>query len=88
METKQTAVEWLQEQLKKGVNFNPLDKDSYLNEVEKVFKQAKEMEKQQLGECWDAALDAYERRAGVWVRASEDFDEYFEDRFKSESNEE
>ena len=50
--------------------------------IDEIREKAKEMEKQQLGECWDAALDAYERRAGVWVRASEDFDEYFEDRFK------
>lgn len=50
--------------------------------IDEIREKAKEMEKQQLGECWDAALDAYERRAGVWVRASADFDEYFEDRFK------
>lgn len=50
--------------------------------IDEILEKAKEMQKQQLGEFWDAALDAYERRAGVWVRASEDFDEYFEDRFK------
>ena len=50
---KQTAVEWLQEQLKKGINYNPLDSNSYLNEVEKVFKQAKEMEKEQIVDAVD-----------------------------------
>jgi len=45
---KQTAVQWLQEQLKKGVDFNPLDSNSYLNEVEKLFEQAKAMEKEQM----------------------------------------
>lgn len=45
---KQTSVEWLQEQLKKGVDFNPLDKNSYLDNVEKIFDQAKEMEKHNL----------------------------------------
>lgn len=45
---KQTAVEWLQEQLQKGVDFNPLDKNSYLNNVEKLFNQAKAMEKEQI----------------------------------------
>jgi len=45
---KQTAVEWLQEQLKKGVDFNPLDKNSYLNNVEKLFEQAKAMEREQI----------------------------------------
>lgn len=50
---KQTAVQWLQEQLKKGVDFNPLDSNSYLNEVEKVFEQAKQMEKEQTKEAWN-----------------------------------
>lgn len=49
MSKQQTAVEWLQEQLRKGVNYNPLDKNSYLDNVEKLFQQAKEMEDQQRG---------------------------------------
>ena len=44
---KQSSIEWLQEQLKKGVDFNPLDKNSYLDNVEKIFEQAKAMQKQQ-----------------------------------------
>ena len=47
-ETKQTAVEWLQIQLKKGIGFNPLDPLSYPKAVNDIFKQAKEMEKQQI----------------------------------------
>ena len=51
---KQTAVEWLQEQLQKGVDFNPLDKNSYLNNVEKIFNQAKAIEKEQINKaCYD-----------------------------------
>ena len=53
--SKQTAVEWLQEQLQKGVDFNPLDKNSYLNNVEKLFNQAKAMEKEQIINTWSEA---------------------------------
>ena len=52
--SKQTAVEWLEEQLKKGVDFNPLDKNSYLNNVEKLFHQAKAMEKENLQDSFIA----------------------------------
>ena len=72
-----TALDWLLI----NINIAGVSSGSGLN-IDEIKEKAKEMEKQQLGECWDAALDAYERRAGVWVRASADFDEYFEDRFK------
>jgi hypothetical protein len=45
---KQTAVEWLQIQLKKGIDFNPLDRLGYTNAVNNLFEQAKEMEKEQM----------------------------------------
>jgi hypothetical protein len=44
---KQTAVEWLQIQLKKGIDFNPLEPLSYPKAVDKLFNQAKAMEKEQ-----------------------------------------
>ena len=48
MENKQTAVEWLEIQLKKGVDINPLDLVSYTKEVDKLFEEAKAMEKEQI----------------------------------------
>jgi hypothetical protein len=44
----QTAVEWLQSELKKCVEFNPLDKNSYVNNVDNLFKEALKMEKEQI----------------------------------------
>jgi hypothetical protein len=46
---KQTTVEWLQEQLK-DVNYNPLEKNGYSNALERLYEQAKEMEKQKKDE--------------------------------------
>lgn len=45
---EQTAVEWLQNQLK-DVKYNPLEKNGYSIAEERLFNQAKEMEKQKQG---------------------------------------
>lgn len=69
---QQTAVEWLSEQ--------------YYHSEGKLtrqdFEQAKEMEKEQHGKTWDTALDKYEVRAGNYMRAYEDFDEYYKETFE------
>lgn len=44
---QQTAVEWLHIQLKKGIDYNPLDPLSYPKSVENLFDEAKQMEKEQ-----------------------------------------
>ena len=46
MDSKQTAVEWLEIQLKKGIDFNPLEPLSYPKAVDNLFDQAKAMEKE------------------------------------------
>ena len=72
-----TAVEWLIEAMyQETYPFNP--------KYSKIFEQAKEMEKEQHGKTWDTALDKYEVRAGNYMRAYEDFDEYYNETFKSE----
>lgn len=45
---QQTAVSWLQIQLRKGIDFNPLDPLSYPKAVDNLFEQAKQMEKEQM----------------------------------------
>lgn len=52
---KMTAVEWLESKLK-NVEYNPLEKNGYLIAEEKLFNQAKEMEKQQI---IDAYIEGY-----------------------------
>ena len=69
--SKQTSVEWLQEQLKKGVDFNPLDKNSYLDNVEKLFNQAKEMEREQLEKAYKkGCMDEIDKRIESCVEES------------------
>ena len=66
------AVEWL---------FDQIENEGKC--IYEVINQAKEMEKEQHGKTWDNALDKYEVRAGNYMRAYEDFDEYYNKNFKS-----
>lgn len=70
---KQTAVEWLVQQLRNGKEFN-----------DELIQQAKEMEKEQHGKTWDCAIDNLDARGGNVVRAWADFDDYYNETFKSE----
>lgn len=42
-----TAVEWLYDQIKNGFNYNRLERNGYENQRDRLFEQAKEMEKEQ-----------------------------------------
>jgi len=68
MEKQITAIDWLVENL-----YYILKTEHY-----DIILQAKEMEKEQHSQTWDAALDKYEARAGNYMRAYEDFDDYYE----------
>ena len=60
MQHTQTAVEWLQIQLKKGIDFNSLDPLSYPKSVDNIFKQAKQIEKEQIKKAFEFGVaDAY-----------------------------
>jgi hypothetical protein len=67
---KQTAVQWLFQNLWE----EPKDKMTWYA----ILDKAKEMEKEQHGETWDAALIDVDKRGGVLLRALVDFDEYWE----------
>ena len=53
--SKQTAVEWLENQLK-DVKYNPLEKNGYSNALDKLYAQAKVMEKEQTEENMAKAI--------------------------------
>jgi hypothetical protein len=75
---QQSAVEWLvKELMKNGVLYENATTDSML------FKQAKELERQQHGNTWDAAIKAHNDRGGVHARSLVDFDEWYEQQFKT-----
>jgi len=46
------------------------------------YNEAKELEKQQHGVTWDAAIKAHDNRGHVHARSLVDFDEYYENIFK------
>lgn len=78
MENKQTAVEWLEQQLYKA-GWEQLTHEEKMN----ICCSAKLMERKQHSKTWDVALDKYEVRAGNYMRAYEDFDEYYNETYSS-----
>ena len=69
---KQTAVEWFNDEIIIHLNF---DQRLYLKDI---FKQAKEMEEEQIINAFDAG-----HRNGSWNFLGE---EYYEETFKKENN--
>jgi hypothetical protein len=49
METKQTAIEWLEDNL----NFEPYDEEEFISN-NKIWEQAKQMEKEQIMNSFDS----------------------------------
>jgi hypothetical protein len=78
MSKKQTAVEWLVNELKKSIHYqrviNEVNQSS--TQIKDVIEQAKQMEREQHGNTWDAAIKAHDDRGHVYVRSSCDFDDY------------
>ena len=71
------TIEWLEEKIKISFGVE-------LTSLRGFFVQAKEMHKIELGKTWDSALDKYEVRAGNYMRAFEDFDDYYQETFKKD----
>jgi hypothetical protein len=78
-----TAVEWLKSKIIEDIRLDDLISGYYSKEQYKRFllnkiEYAIEMEKEQHGETWNAAIQAQENRGFVISRSLCDFDEYFE----------
>ena len=78
-----TSIEWLiEEMLSKGF----FKESVTLTNIDHLQYKAEEMHKQELGKTWDTALDKYEVRAGNYMRAYEDFDDYYQETFVSKGS--
>ena len=78
-----TAVELLKSKIIEDIRLDDVISGSYSKEQYKLFlldkiEYALEMEKEQHGETWNAAIQAHENRGFVISRSLCDFDEYFE----------
>jgi len=79
MENKQTAIEWLVEKLNQCEPWYSGLNDSTYEHINGLIEQARNMEREQHGETWDAALIQVDKRGGVLIKALVDFDKYWED---------
>ena len=70
MENKMTAVQWL------------LEQTMYIRSTKwpDIIEQALEMEREQHGDTWDAALETFDARGFNRVRAIVDFDDYWQEK--------
>jgi hypothetical protein len=75
----QTAVEFLIPILIENIQSLSIKKR---HEIVSLINQAKEMDKQQHGQTWDAAIKAHDDRGGVHARSIVDFDEWYNETFK------
>ena len=73
METKQTAVQWFNQQL---INRQNGSGDS--RSWDEIFKQALEMEREQHGNTWDFGIQEAEQREWNTVRLYPNFDDYYD----------
>jgi hypothetical protein len=72
---QQTAVEWMIDEI--DIAYPDIEIKKKIS----ITAQAKEMEKQQHGNTWDAAINAHESRGHVIARSICDFDEYYNENY-------
>ena len=78
---KQTSIEWFInsiESIEKSWVENIISTDEYFTNMEWIKSKAKEMHKVEHSKTWNTALDKYEVRAGNYMKAYEDFDDYYQ----------
>ncbi len=58
MEKKQTAIEWLVKTINYQIDYIPI---KHWDSIRDIIQEAKEMEKEQIGDAWDSAYggDSY-----------------------------
>jgi pyoverdine/dityrosine biosynthesis protein Dit1 len=77
---QQTAVSALMESIF-GSDFRLTVSDDILNK----YQISVEMDKQQHGQTWDAAIAAHDERGHVHARSLVDFDEYYNETYNTQA---
>ena len=75
-----TAVEWFIDNAFEEGFLWVTDKPAMF-ELNLIIEKAKEMDKQQHGQTWDAAIKAHDDRGHVHARSLVDFDEYYNETY-------
>ena len=77
---EQSAVDFLHSKILFNIGLD----DNDIFKLRELVKIAKKLEDKQHSKTWDAALDKYEVRAGNYMRAYEDFDDYYAETYKKD----
>lgn len=81
---EQSAIDFLHSKILFNIGLD----DNDIFKLRELVKIAKKLEEKQHGKTWDSALDKYEVRAGNYMRAYEDFDDYFDETYGSKGSDE
>ena len=76
---EQSGVDFLHSKILFNIGLD----DNDIFKLRELVKIAKKLENKQHGKTWDTALDNYEVRAGNYMRAYGDFDDYFNETYES-----
>jgi vacuolar-type H+-ATPase subunit H len=76
-----TSIEWLIKELYTEMNMSG---DGRV--LDEILEEAKEMQRQEHSKTWDEALRIFEARGHNFVRAWEDFDDYYQETFVSKGS--
>lgn len=82
-----TSIEWLDEQLQDTMHIQYGYSDGVrkivipIDEYMRLKKEALKLERQQHSKTWDEALRIFEARGHNFVRAWEDFDDYYQESY-------
>lgn len=77
---QQTAVDYLLSRLSAMGLIEDIDDPL----VQQIRNEARQMEKEQHGFTWDAAIKAHDDRGHVHARSIPDFDEYYNETYNTE----
>ena len=74
---EQSAVDFLHSKILLRIGLD----DNDILELRELVNLAKEIENKQHGETWDASIKNYKLRGGNEMRAWEDFDEHYNEKY-------
>jgi hypothetical protein len=81
MEEQSKGLEYWKNNAEDNYMTTPISVLRYIGELEKAIEESKANHKTEHGKTWDESIDNYKARGENFVRAWEDFDDYYNNKF-------
>lgn len=79
---KQSSVEWYAEQID-NLDYNPLEKNGYVNAKNRLLEQAKAMHKQEVMRAYNASYNGFGLFSDGYALAEIYYDQYYNETFNT-----